>query len=135
MIQDTSAIETPPTKDVDWAGAFFRDADKLDLPTLMRWFDEDIDLRLGNMPPIHGRDGARQAFEQFWSALKGMSHEREELIADGDSVMQGSIVTYTRLDDKAVSMPVASHLRRGRDGRLNRLWIYIDLAPLFAEGH
>jgi ketosteroid isomerase-like protein len=134
MAQEVLSTKTPAGVETDWAAAFFRDADTLHLPTLMSWFADSIDLRLANMPPIHGREGAQQAFEQFWSSLKGMSHQREQLVVDGDCAMQGSIVTYTRLDDKAVSMPVASHLRRTSDGRLDRLWIYIDLAPLFAEG-
>lgn len=117
----------------DWPAAFLSDADRLDLPTLMNWFADDIDLRLANTPPIHGKDGAQQAFEQFWSMLRGMSHAREQLVVGGNCAFQGSIVTYTRLDGNPVSMPVASHLRLAADGRLNRLWIYIDLAPLFAE--
>lgn len=117
----------------DWAAAFFRDADLLHLPALMNWFGEDIDLRLANMPPIVGREGAQQAFEQFWATLNGMSHRREQLVVEGNCAFQGSIVTYTRLDGKKVSMPVASHLRLDSHGRLDRLWIYIDLAPLYAE--
>lgn len=133
MTQQLLDKQDPANGEEDWAAAFFRDADRLHLPTLMNWFGDDIDLRIANMPPIHGREGAEQAFEQFWSTLKGMSHEREQLVVDGDCAFQGSIVTYTRLDGKAVPMPVASHLRRRGEGRLNRLWIYIDLAPLFAE--
>ncbi len=133
MATEASPSIGPAIGVADWPAAFFKDADQLDLPTLMNWFDEDIDLRLGNMPTIHGRGGARQAFEHFWSALKGMSHERVQLVMESNCAFQGSIVTYTRLDGKAVSMPVASHLRLTDEGRLNRLWIYIDLAPLFAE--
>lgn len=134
MTQASSSVQGPATTDGDWVGAFFRDADQLHLPTLMAWFGEGIDLRIANMPPISGRADAEQAFFQFWSTLKGMSHEREQLVVDGDCAMQASIVTYTRLDGKAVPLPVASHLRRGGGGLLDRLWIYIDLAPLFAEG-
>lgn len=123
----------PATGVEDWPAAFFRDADRLDLPTLMNWFAEDIDLRLANMPPIIGRAGAQGAFEHFWATLNGMSHRREQLVLEGDCAFQGSIVTYTRLDGKQVAMPVASHLRLASEGRLNRLWIYIDLAPLYTE--
>ncbi|MCB2086337.1 MAG: nuclear transport factor 2 family protein [Sphingomonadaceae bacterium] len=131
---ETAATDTGPAAQAeDWAAAFFNDADKLHLPTLMNWFGEAIDLRLGNNPPITGLDNVHQTFEQFWSTLKGMKHERQQLVVDGDTVFQGSIVTYTRLDDKQVSMPVASHLRRRADGRLDRLWIYIDMSPLFTE--
>ena len=95
--------------------------------------DDDVDLRLGNMPPIIGRQGAEEAFRQFWSTLTGMSHERQQLVLEGNCAFQGSIVTYTRLDGKKVSMPVASHLRLTPEGRSDRLWIYIDLAPLYSE--
>lgn len=133
MATAASPGDGPAIGVADWPATFLSDADRLDLPTLMNWFADDIDLRLGNMPPIHGKEGAQQAFEQFWSMLKGMSHERVQLVMEGNCAFQGSIVTYTRLDGKAVSMPVASHLRLASEGRLNRLWIYIDLAPLFAE--
>lgn len=129
----TSVSDGPASGVADWPAAFFHDADRLDLPTLMTWFAPDIDLRLANMPPITGRAGAQAAFEQFWGTLSGMSHKREQLVVDGVCAFQGSIVTYTRLDGKSVSMPVASHLRLTDDGRLDRLWIYIDLAPLYTE--
>jgi len=133
MTQQVLDNQDPAHGEEDWVAAFLRDADRLHLPTLMNWFGDDIDLRIANMPLIQGREGAEQAFEQFWSTLTGMSHKREQLVVDGDCAFQGSVVTYTRLDGKTISMPVASHLRRRGEGRLNRLWIYIDLAPLFAE--
>lgn len=133
MAADALSVAGPASGLEDWAAAFFRDADMLHLPTLMNWFADDIDLRLADMPPIIGREGAEAAFSQFWSTLNGMSHKREQLVSEGYCVFQGSIVTYTRLDGNKVSMPVASHLRLTAGGRLDRLWIYIDLAPLFAE--
>jgi ketosteroid isomerase-like protein len=132
-----AAITTAPAigRDAaDWPGAFFADADKLDLARLMPWFADDVELRFGNAPAIHGRTGAEQAFTGFWSTLSGMSHAREELVITGDTAFQGSVVTYTRADGHVAAMPVASHLRRTAAGTLDRLWIYIDLAPLFAEG-
>ncbi|WP_428331840.1 nuclear transport factor 2 family protein [Novosphingobium sp.] len=117
----------------DWPGAFFADADTLELPRLMAWFADDIELRFGNAPAIHGRADAEQAFTDFWSLIKGMSHSREVLVTEGDTAFQGSLVTYTRADGHVATMPVASNLRRTAAGTLNRLWIYIDLAPLFAQ--
>ena len=63
----------------------------------------------------------------------GHSHAREVLVSSGDTAFQGSVVTYTRADGHVAAMPVASNLRRTAAGTLDRLWIYIDLAPLFAE--
>jgi hypothetical protein len=115
----------------DWAGEFFRDADSFQLERLAAWFADDIEVRFGNAPAITGREAAKQAFSGFWSSIGGMRHAREALVSLGDMAAQMSIVTYTRQDGSAVSMPVASHLRRVAPGKIDRLWIFIDLAPLF----
>jgi ketosteroid isomerase-like protein len=116
----------------DWPGDFFRDADSLELDKLVAWFADDVDVRFANAPSIIGKANAEQAFKDFWSTISGMSHRRETVVFDGDDAAQGSIVTYTRPDGLVVSMPVSSHLRRNAQGKLTRLWIYIDMAPLFA---
>lgn len=123
----------PAHREADWAGAFFRDADQLDLPLLMTWLGPEIDLRLANVPRILGRDAVQATFADFWSGVRGMRHLREQLVVEGETAFQGSQVTYTRLDGREVTMPVASHLRRDEAGTLDRLWIYIDLGPLYAE--
>ena len=100
---------------------------------MMRWFADDIDLRIANMPTVLGRAGAEQTFADFWSHLSGMSHQCVELIVTGNDAAQMAIVTYTRKDGKTVPLPVASHIRRNDDGKFTRLWIYIDIGPLFAD--
>lgn len=116
-----------------WMTDFFRDADKLDLPLLMSWFAEDIDLRIANMPPAIGLPAVEKSFADFWAHLSGMSHRAEELVVKGDNGAQMSVVTYIKKDGKTVSMPVASHIRRKANGKFDRLWIYIDIGPLFAD--
>ena len=115
-----------------WVSDFFRDADKLDLPLLMSWFGDSIELRIANMPAVVGRAEVEKTFREFWSNLSGMSHSCEELMLNGDNAAQMAVVTYTRKDGKKVSMPVASYIRKQPDGKFDRLWIYIDINPLFA---
>ena len=115
----------------DWTAAFFRDADTLVVETLISWFAETVEVRFGNGDPIHGMAAAEQAFRQFYSSLSGMRHRREALVSSGDLAAQMAVVTYIRKDGSEVSMPVASHLRRVGDRKIDRLWIFIDLAPLF----
>lgn len=119
--------------DGQWVTDFFRDADKLDLPVMMQWFGEDIELRIANMPPVVGKAAVEQSFADFWSHLSGMSHKREALVVqNADTASQMAIVTYTRKDGKVVPLPVSSYIRRNAEGKFDRLWIYIDIAPLFA---
>lgn len=115
----------------DWTSAFFRDADTLIVDKLIAWFTETVEVRFGNAPAIHGTTAAAQAFRQFYGSLSGMRHRREALVSSGDLAAQMAVVTYTRRDGSEVSMPVASHLRRVGDRKIDRLWIFIDLAPLF----
>ena len=119
------------TADDDWTSAFFRDVDTLVVEKLIAWFAETIEVRFGNAPPIHGTTVAEQAFRQFYGSISGMRHRQEVLVSSGDLAVQLAVVTYTRQDGSEVSMPVASHLRRVGSQTIDRLWIFIDMAPLF----
>lgn len=120
------------TATADWATDFFRDADSFELPRLVSWFSDDVEVRFGNQPAIQGKETATEAFRAFWSSIAGMRHAREVLVQDGDDAAQFSQVTYVRHDGSEVTMPAASQLRRVGEGKIDRLWIVIDMAPLFA---
>ena len=124
-------VDEARAADDHWTHAFFRDADTLVVEKLMSWFAETIEVRFGNAPPIHGTTAAEQAFRQFYGSLSGMRHRREALVSSGGLAAQMAVVTYIRRDGREVSMPVASHLRRVGAHKIDRLWIFIDLAPLF----
>lgn len=117
----------------DWLADFFNDADKVDIDALADWFAEDVDLRFGNNPPIVGKQAAIATMQEFYGTISAMRHRRDAMFVDGASGTQMSMVTYTDLAGRDVTVPVASYLRRTADGPLDRLWIYIDIAPLFAE--
>ena len=117
---------------MDYAAQFLADADMKDIDVLARWFDQGIDLRFGNGPNIHGKTGAVEAFTQFYDSIKAMNHVREYVIVDGETICSQALVTYTALDDRQVTLPVASCMHRTQAGLLDRLYIYIDLAPLYA---
>jgi SnoaL-like domain len=118
---------------MDWVHAFFRDVDAFQIEKLDAWFADDINLRFSNNPVINDRKTAILALGGFFGTIAGLHHEVEALVAAGDEAVQQSIVTYTRLDGRRVPLPVSSYLRRNGEGKLNRLWIYIDIHPLYAE--
>lgn len=120
-------------RSADWVADFFRAADRKEIDALAQWFADDIELRFANNPPIHGKAAARAVMEGFYGTITGMRHAREHLIVDGDTAAQHAVVTYTRPDGREVPLPVASYLRRTEAGPLDRLWIYIDIAPLYTD--
>lgn len=118
----------------EWVNEWFRDVDAFRIEKLESWFADDIDLRFANNPAIKDKQTALEALGGFYGTIAGLSHRPEAVIGSGDEVVQNSIVTYTRIDGGLVPLPVSSYLRRNAEGKLNRLWIYIDIAPLYAEG-
>lgn len=120
---------------LEWVADFFRDADTVKIENLANWFADDIDLRFANNPAIRDKQTAVAVMGQFYSSIAGMKHEPVHLYAagDNDTASQYAIVTYTRLDGRAVPLPVSSLLHRNAAGKLDKLWIYIDIAPLYAE--
>lgn len=118
---------------IDWVEAWFRDVDAFKIELLEPWFADDIDLRFANNPEIHDKQTALQALGGFYGTIAGMSHKAHAVIGSGDDVVQNSTVTYTRTDGRLVRLPVSSYLRRNADGKLDRLWIYIDINPLYTE--
>jgi SnoaL-like domain len=118
---------------MEWVRGFFRDVDAFQIEKLEPWFADDISLRFANNPAINDKQTALQALGGFFATIAGLSHNPEVILVSGDEATQLSMVTYTRTDGSRVPLQVSSYLRRNGDGKLDRLWIYIDLAPLFAE--
>jgi hypothetical protein len=117
----------------DWVTAFFHTADQCNADLTAEWFAEDIDMRFANHPPVSSKAEAREGLRQFMSNISAMVHQRVSRVMEGDAAVQMATVRYTLPDGREVPLPVASHLRRNDDKRLDRLWIYIDLAPLFSK--
>jgi hypothetical protein len=121
-----------PIDQEDWVSAFFQTADQCNADLTAEWFAERIDMRFANHPPVSSKAEAREGLRQFMNNISGMVHQRESRVMEGNAAVQMATVRYTLPDGREVPLPVASHLRRNGDKLLDRLWIYIDLAPLFA---
>ena len=123
-----------PSKTSDitqWATDFFTDADLVDIDKLMAWFSEDIDLRFGNNPPILDKATAQEVMSEFYASITGMHHEMISIVTSEDNAARQAIVTYTRHDGTEVPLPVCSYISRNEDGLMDKLWIYIDINPLY----
>lgn len=116
----------------DWVSAFFKTADKCDADLTAEWFADDIDMRFANHPPASSKAEAREGLRHFLSNVTTMVHQREARVTEGDNVVQMATVVYGVPDGRSVPLPVSSYLRRNDAGKIDRLWIYIDLAPLFS---
>ncbi len=132
MTVERGAANPQPADTNDWPARFFTEVDTFSVDRLLACFADDVEVRFGNQDAIHGKAAARAAFDGFYSTIAGMRHEAETVVVSGDLATQQATVIYTRKDGHDVRLPVASHLRRTPEGLINRLWIYLDMAPLFA---
>lgn len=116
---------------MSWVHDYFRSVDSMNMDAYLAFLSEDVRFRLGNNPPISGIPAVKDRLTTFWSQLKGLRHNIVNLWELDDVTIVESTVTYTRLDDREVTLPVATTMRRHGD-KVSDIRIYIDLAPLFA---
>ncbi|GAA4623144.1 hypothetical protein GCM10023196_018120 [Actinoallomurus vinaceus] len=113
----------------------FDDIDSMDPDRYSVHLAEDIVMRFGNAEPVHGRQAVSDAWASFFSSIAGVSHESVGQWEQGPATIAESNVTYTRKDGSTVTVPAVTIYRSNRDdGLIEDYRIFIDLAPLFAEG-
>ncbi len=110
----------------------FTRVDRLDAEDLVSMLAEDATMVFGNNEPLMGREAILAGNEHFLTAIKGLRHRIlcEWTIADTSIVVTD--VTYTRLDDKQVTLPTVSIWRVGTDGLITDYRVYFDPTPVFA---
>jgi ketosteroid isomerase-like protein len=111
----------------------FEDIDSMEPDRFAQHLSPDATMRFGNAPPVRGRDAIRDAWASFCETLDGVHHDIVEQWNVGDATIVEAGVTYTRKDQSRVTVPVATIYRAGGE-LIDDYRIFIDLAPLFAEG-
>lgn len=109
----------------------FRAADAFDVDHYTTYLDPDVRFQFGNAEPITGRENVRQTVREFFTTIKGIKHDIVREWHENDVLIQQLEVTYTRLDDKTVSLP-AVNLLTVADGLITDYQIYVDLTPVYA---
>ena len=107
----------------------FADIDRMDTHAFASHLSEDCRLRFGNAEPVAGRSAIEAAITGFFAMIKGLSHDIVNQWDVGDTTVIESEVTYTRLDERQVTVPVVTIYRRGEE-LIDDYRIFIDLAPV-----
>jgi ketosteroid isomerase-like protein len=110
----------------------FDDIDRMDAEAWASYLAPDAVMRFGNADPVHGRDGCRDALAAFYGQIRGLSHDVIEQWEHGEATIVEANVTYTRSDDREVTVPVVTIYRTNREDLIADYRVYIDLAPVFA---
>ena len=111
----------------------FADIDSMQPDRFAQHLSPDATMRFGNAPAVHGREAICDAWASFCETIDGVRHDVVEQWDAGDATIVEASVTYTRKDQSTVTVPVVTIYRAG-DELIDDYRIFIDLAPLFAEG-
>jgi ketosteroid isomerase-like protein len=111
----------------------FADIDSMEPDRFAQHLSPDATMRFGNAPVVRGRDAIRDAWASFCDTVDGVHHDIVEQWEAGDATIVEASVTYTRKDRSRVTVPVVTIYRAGGE-LIADYRIFIDLAPLFAEG-
>lgn len=97
---------------------------------VLEYLADDCILQAGNMPIIHGKEAIKNTFDQFYPAVKSIKHEITDIFEAEDKVVQRGTVTYTKLDESILTVPVCDVFKIS-DNKITEYYIYIDWSELF----
>jgi ketosteroid isomerase-like protein len=110
----------------------FADIDRMDAGAWASCLAPDAVMRFGNAEPVHGREACRDALAGFYDQIHGLAHDRVAQWEQGEATIVEANVTYTRSDDRQVTVPVVTIYRTNDDDLIADYRVFIDLAPVFA---
>ena len=113
--------------------SLFDDIDSMAPERFAQHLADDVVMRFGNAEPVRGREAVRDAWAGFCEGVDGVSHAVVEQWQEGPATIVEADVTYTRKDASTVTVPVVT-IYRGGGELIEDYRIFIDLAPLFADG-
>jgi ketosteroid isomerase-like protein len=109
----------------------FADVDRMDAKAFASYLAEDCVLRFANADEVVGRDAIEKAIAGFFGTIKGLSHRIVEQWDVDDTTIVQNEATYTRADDRRVTVPAVTVYRRDGD-LIGEYRIYVDLSPVYA---
>jgi ketosteroid isomerase-like protein len=109
----------------------FADVDRMDAKAFASHLADDCLLRFGNADEVVGRDAIEESIAGFFTTINGISHQIVDQWDVDDTTIIQLEATYTRKDDRKVTLPAVAVWRRGSD-LIDDYRIYVDLAPVYA---
>jgi hypothetical protein len=119
---------------MEWVEQTYEALDAKDVDAFVAQLTPGATVRFGNGDPVAGRVAIRDAFGEFFDAVGTMSHAFTSQLRVDDTLVIEEMVTFTRRDGTTVVLPAATVCEL-REGQADRMQTYIDVSPLFGQGH
>ncbi|MDD5719492.1 MAG: nuclear transport factor 2 family protein [Candidatus Krumholzibacteria bacterium] len=112
-----------------WIRELFAAIDRRDAETFANYLTDDATFCFGNAEPLGGREAVRAGVAGFFRSIAALAHTIEDVwIVPGAVVLHG-VVTYTRHDGSALTVPFANVFKM-RDDRILDYRIFVDASQL-----
>jgi ketosteroid isomerase-like protein len=108
----------------------FAAIDARDASAFVGFLTPDAHFRFANSPMVIGSEAVRAAVAGFFGAIAGCRHQLLRTTSGAASQACEGLVTYTRHDGSAVTLPFGNVLEM-RGDKVAAYRIYIDNTPLF----
>jgi len=113
-------------------GGLFAAVDRQDTEAFVAYLTEDAVFRFGSAPAVQGRDAIRAAVDGFFGTIAACSHDVQNTLRNGSTLVCEGEVTYCRKNDTEITLPFTDVFEY--DGNLiSQYKIYIDINPLYAD--
>jgi len=119
---------------IDWLKETHACLDAMNLEGFLERLTDDVRVRFGNAPPVHGKHSARDGYAGLFERIGGMTHHPIRVWDQADFVGFQANVRFTRKGDgAALFVPTFSAWRlRGDKGA--SVQVFADLGPVFEDG-
>jgi ketosteroid isomerase-like protein len=109
----------------------FQAVDSMQPDSIADMFAQDAKLVFGNADPLVGREAITAGLKGLFSTINGMRHRIVNDWHMGADTVAETEVTYRRLDDKDVTVPVVSIWHTRDDGLIDDYRVFFDLTPVY----
>jgi len=116
----------------DKAGGMFAAIDSKDAQAFVGFLTDDAVFRFGSAPAVRGREAILAAVDGFFGTIAACSHDVQNTLASGSTLVCEGEVTYRRHDDTEITLPFTDIFEYDGD-LISQYKIYIDIGPLYAE--
>ena len=103
--------------------------DRKDVDHLSSFLLDDVQFRIGNHDPVHGKSAVLEANRAFFASITSMTHTIDNICSQDDDVVCNGSVDYIRLDGSAHSVTFATVLKLEND-KIADFSVYADLSQL-----
>jgi ketosteroid isomerase-like protein len=114
-----------------WFSDLYANVDAMRLEEFAAGLAPDVEVVVGNNPPMKGRQAAKEGIGHFFSTIQGLKHNVINVVEGEGLTILESKVDYLRKDGREVTVPVVTVLERKGD-LVKSLRIYFDVAPVYA---